>query len=414
MKVPAVITLINKASLLAFFLNFLGFYCILLVFANLNLLEFSRYVTVPLRILIVSCLCMGFIKRQKYNVGGSTLLFLLFAVLYFLRILTDALLDRNLYISYQQVFFYFLTFGFIPFLAIRHTSFRVDALIAMREWFFVSAFAFSLLATLSYAKFIGQVGRLTSGVSTDDLISPLILSYCSALVLGVSMNLWLTTTRKKFREKMSLIVLMLLALTPFFLGASRGSIFAIALPIIFLVITNRKAVANLKVLFASLIALIFLVIISDYFGSNIFDRFLNMFSDSNSSSTAGERVLIWKQSLSQFYSNPIIGDRMELVGYNIYPHNIFIEVLQNLGVLGFVPFIGLIFIGIKECFLLFRNHREFCWIGVFFLQSLSQNMFSGAIYNASWFWFSLALVISVRLSLKTQKRYTTDELSTSM
>src|SRR5690606_38475869 len=111
-------------------------------------------------------------------------------------ILIDSMLGRHLYLSYSQIFFYFLTFGFLPFLMVRHIFVDVQVLRAMKKWFFVSAFAFSILATLSYAKFIGQVGRLTRGASVDDLISPLILSYCSALILGVCINLWLTTERK--------------------------------------------------------------------------------------------------------------------------------------------------------------------------------------------------------------------------
>src|SRR5690606_15320911 len=135
----------------------------------------------------------------------------------------DAFLGRKLYISYSQVFFYFLTFGFIPFVTVRHIILSKSILISMKKWFLYSAFLFSSLATWSYAQFIGRVGRLTSGASSDDLISPLILSYCSAIVLGVTMNL-LLTTNQSLKGKSALAFLALLSLTPFFLGASRGSI----------------------------------------------------------------------------------------------------------------------------------------------------------------------------------------------
>lgn len=403
----------KRAVILAFFLNFLGFYCILLLLANLNLLAFSRHVTIPLRIIIVLSLCLAFLRLPKLSIRNSTLLFIIFSVLYFLRIFVDAVLDRPLYISYMQVFFYYLTFGFIPFLILRHLFLDIDALNKMRKWFFISALIFSALATIIYAQFIGQVGRLTSGVSENDLISPLILSYCSALVLGVSMNVWLTSKLTN-RGKAYIILINLLSLTPFFLGASRGSIIAISLPLLFIVITNKRLVTNLKVLVSSVFAFILLVVVAEYFGSNIFSRFTSIFTDVSTNSSSGERVLIWKQSFSQFLNNPIFGDRMELVGYNIYPHNLFVEVLQNLGIIGFLPFLCLVIIGLKECFLLFRNYRSYSWVGVFFLQALSQNLFSGTIYNASWFWFSLALVISVRLSLKKQKQHKKYELSTSL
>lgn len=403
----------NRALILAFFLNFLGFYCVLLLFANLNLLAFSRYITVPLRLLIILCLCFAFLRSEKLSLYYSSLFFLVFSLLYFLRIFVDFFLDRQFYTSYQQVFFYYLTFGFVPFILVRHMQITPKTLNQMKKWFLVSGFIFSLLATIIYAKFIGQVGRLTSGASENDLISPLILSYCSALVIGICMNMLLTNRLSRGR-KFATLILIVLSLTPFFLGASRGSIFAIALPILFIIITNKRFITNLKVFISSIIAFILLVLISDYFGSNIFNRFISIFSDVSSNSTSGERVLIWKQSLSQFFANPIFGDRMEVVGYNIYPHNLFIEVLQNVGLLGALPFFCLVAIGLKECFLLFRNHRSYSWIGVFFLQALAQNTFSGAIYNASWFWFSLALVISVRLSLKFFKNRRLDELSTSL
>jgi hypothetical protein len=389
----------KNSSYIVFFLNFLGFYSLLLISANLNLLDFSRYLTIPIRLLIIILLIHLFLKSKKLNVSGSSLLFLLFSLLYVLRIGTDLLLDRKFFIPFSQVFQYYLAFVVIPFLIIKHIKFTKEYLSAMKRAAVHSSLLFSLLATVFYAKFFGKVGRLTEGASEDDLISPLILSYCSALIIGLCIN-FLLVEKCTGRRKAYLFVIMLLSLIPYFLGASRGSIISIALPILTIAMTNKYAVNNLKLLVAACFAFIILFIISDKFGSGIFLRFLNIFSDIESGNSSALRIDIWRQSIDQFLDYPILGDRMEVIGFNIYPHNLFIEVLQNLGMIGFIPFVCLVLIGFKECYLIFKNYRQHSWIGVIFLQSFAQNMFSGAIYNASWFWVSLALILNLRRSFK--------------
>ena len=144
------------------------------------------------------------------------------------------------------------------------------------------------------------------------------------------------------------------------------------------------------------------VYLSVYFGSNIVDRFTSIQSDIEEGSTSAIRLSLWREGLEQFMNNPFFGNSLEVDKYQFYPHNLFIEVLLSTGLIGFIPFTLLLFRGFKATINIFRNYPQYAWIGVLFLQSFMQNMFSGALYAASWFWLSLGLLFSFEFSLKKQ------------
>src|SRR5690606_18067699 len=135
------------------------------------------------------------------------------------------------YLPYYELVFYFISLCFVPFVGIGKAKINTNLLKKMYTAFITAGFIFSILATVSYRTFIGEFGRISARTTGEAVISPLILSYCGVLILGVvSMNLLMNTGTKKRR----VIELSLLGISiiPFFLGASRGSLFALFLPFV--------------------------------------------------------------------------------------------------------------------------------------------------------------------------------------
>lgn len=387
---------------IAIFFNFLGFYVVLLLVANLGLLEISRSLTIPMRMIIIGCLLLIFLRFRKLSNTTTATCFYIFSSLFFLRIILDSIEVRSYYISLNQVFFYFVSFSFIPFVVIRNVYISPNILLVVKKSFLTSGLIFGLLATILYSQYVGTVGRLTSVQVEDEVLSPLILSYCSALIIGIALNL-IVTSKFNFKKNILLFILIGLALTPFFLGASRGSILALLLPFVFIVITNRSITKNIKIIVFMFLVFLGLLIFSERFGSGIFNRLFSIGSDIEKGNSSALRVQIWEQSFDQFSYSPLFGDKLEVEGFSIYPHNLFLEVLQTTGFLGFIPFSILIIITFRECYYIFKYYRNFSWIAVVFLQSFTQNMFSGSLFNASWFWFSMAVVLNFRRGVKIYK-----------
>src|SRR5690606_33357391 len=143
-----------------------------------------------------------------------------------------------------------------------------------------------------------------------------------------------------------------------------------------------------------------LVILDRSLGSGLLDRFLGISSAIDKGDSSAIRLLIWRQSFTQFLSNPLFGGSLTVKYWEGYPHNILLDVLQATGLLGFIPFMVLLVKGLMAAVSIFKRHREYMWVAVVFLQSFAQNMFSNSVYTASWFWTSLGLLLTLEMSLK--------------
>src|SRR5690606_2749552 len=107
------------------------------------------------------------------------------------------------------------------------------------------------------------------------------------------------------------------------------------------------------------------------------------------------RLQIWTQALSQFVQNPLFGGKFAIDNFTGHSHNIFIEVLQTTGVVGFVLFCILVYRAMLTGIVIIKRFPEYSWMSILFFQSLVQHLFSGALFMASWFWLSMGLLYSM-------------------
>lgn len=390
---------INKYSLwTVFFLTFLGFYTIVLSAINAGMSGATRTLTIPIRF-IISVSCFFLFLRNFKNRSSNTKWFLWFTAIYTARVFYDFITNEAFYIPYSDLILFFISFSVIPFLSLSKVDFTQIDNKKLYNVFLISALLFGLVATSSYAGFVGQVARLSSSSAGEDVISPLILSYCGTLIIGV-VTVYLLYNKTSFHTKFLSFVAIALSIVPFFLGSSRGSIFALFIPFLFIVINNLSLKKILSYSFLLIIIIFALNYLDNFLQSGLMDRFFSIGSDIESGSTSAVRLDIWKLSFSQFIDNPFFGDMYNPNSGYGYPHNIILEVLQSLGIIGFIPFVVLVIKAVGSSSQLFKYHTEYAWIAVLFIQSLIQNMFSGAVYNAGWFWASMAMVFAVVVSLK--------------
>lgn len=388
----------NYLIQIVLFLTFLGFYSILLLGHSLGMSEFTRQLTIPMRIVVViSCLLLfmlNYRKRSPYLIW-----FIAFVGIYSLRILLDINSLEWFYISYNELVLYFLSFCVITFIGVSKVPFSTINVDKLYKVFLLSALLFSSLSIIFYGQYIGQVYRLSTSSAGVNVISPLILSYCSALIIGVSLT-YMIFNKTKLHIKLLNLAAIIMSVIPFFLGASRGSIIAVFVPLFMLALANMslKNFFKYTILFAVLV--FGLVYMDNYFESGLLSRFLSTSEAIETGGSSASRIDIWKSSFSQFLNHPFMGDKLNTEGVNHYPHNIFLEVLQTTGVIGFIPFIVLFVKGVIASFKIFKHHAEYAWISVIFLQASMQNMFSGAVYTAAWYWTSLAMVLALYQFLK--------------
>jgi len=191
-----------------------------------------------------------------------------------------------------------------------------------------------------------------------------------------------------------------LSSVPFFLGASRGSLLALFLCFILYVLLGRDFKSFFKSSVILVVGIYAVVFLDEYLQSGLLERFLSISEDVDSISGSGARMKIWTDSFNQFLNNPLIGDKLAVDNWINYPHNVILEVLQTIGLVGFIPFVLLLISAWRRVIYIGQYHKEYFWVIAIFILSFVQHMVSGSVYTASWMWTSMAFVLSLYHNLK--------------
>ena len=382
----------------AIFFTFSGYFVLLMLCNNLVGVQYSRYFTIPIRLVIIISLFISLrlIGKKKHLDEPVLTAFLLFSFFYIARIFTEILQNTSYSISNETFLFYFLAFGFLPFvLFFLKNDLELDQTL-LKYAVLSSGFILAIVSLIFYRDLLGTVGRISLAVSRDEnYISPLALSYSGALTMGVAASLLLSGNLSK-KGKILMIVVALISSIPFFLGASRGSVLALLLPFILFIYKQKNKAKSLYLSVVLVFAGFIIVLLSEFFGSSVISRFTSIEKDVSSGSSSADRTNIWGLAFDHFLNHPIFGHSLEVPEYGNYPHNVIIEVLLATGLLGFFPFLFLLWKAFNKSLSIFKNKPEDAWIACIFLQSIIQNLFSGSIYGgASWLWFSLAFILSM-------------------
>jgi O-antigen ligase len=336
--------------------------------------------------------------RPRFQINKGLFFFLFFSILYLIRITIEYYNFTSFFhIPEIDFFLYFMSFVFLPLFLISQFDLS-ETDYGQIFWAIVtSSLCFSTLSIFFYHDIVGKVSRISmiSRLQYDvSVLSPLILSYCSALGIGIIISYLLTNYIDGFKKRI-LIITLALCLIPFFLGASRGSILALAFPVIYYFLFAGNMKSRCKVIFFIMLISTVLALSTEYLGSGLFDRISITQTRIDTGSEA--RIYIWEASIHQFLDDPVFGNSLENEQVNHYPHNLFLEVLITTGILGFIPFflfICIIFLKIKT--IIIHEPRHF-WMCTIFLQAFVASMFSGALYNASWLAIGAGLVLGFQI-----------------
>lgn len=373
----------NKIIYILSFFLFSGYYIGLEIIISLGRTDVSRFYSIPIRIIQLGCMFYLIYKGIKNGLKINSIFFIIFfCFFYFLKVLyteNTPLEDNEMPLknNWVEYIFYYFVATFLPILAFASFNFKKYAKYIING-IILSSFIFALVTIYIYYDAIGTgVGRISLLIyddpSQESTISPLALSYGSSL--GISLCLYsLFFEKKSFWYRIYLFSVIGVSLVIFFLGSSRGALVAILLSVMCLFLFSNYKNKIIAAIFI-FISIPFSFILSEKIGSNLFERT----DDALSSGDTSGRNELWEDAWNQFINNPILGGRIEVSG--IYPHNMFLEVMMATGIIGMIlfciPFFKSIFNGMKFS----KNDKLYLIPLIIFINGLSQNMFSGAIYN---------------------------------
>lgn len=168
------------------------------------------------------------------------------------------------------------------------------------------------------------------------------------LATGLLYNIFLILRPEKSKiPRVVLLTLLPLILYSFIASNSRGPFIAFVIGAIYMVMAlmlkKRNAKISIKHLMVLLIFLIVLFIFATTTNNDIIARLFNNIytaifeTGSNRGTSALERIDAWNFSIKMFSESPIIGKGTASFPYYHfleYPHNIFLEVAAELGIIG--------------------------------------------------------------------------------
>jgi len=389
------------------FYTFIGYYIGLTMIVFFGFIEFSRYYSIPSKIVFAILMIYVLVKSKFRYIRKNKIHFVLFWIfwaLYFSAIIKAMFNTSTLYhITPLEYMAYSVVYSIIPFLFFSLHQQEDISLNTFKNAIISSGFFFAIVVYLLYGQLLLLgVSRISMAkymnIGFTDVMSPLALSYASVLVISIC-TYYLLYTVLPLKIKMYYYGTIVLSLVPFLLGASRGSV--IALVLTFIITTLIKGSAKKKI-----ISLIFLIVffitvmnVAEKFQSGVFKRVLNTTETVSGGYDSESRNFMWESAWNQFLASPIWGDSIQS-RIPPYPHNIVLDVLMSTGLLGFFPFIILLINVVLKSIKIVKYRPEHGWVFIVFMQGVVQYMFSGSVYAALYFWAGMGLVLSVKIEQK--------------
>lgn len=341
--------------------------------------------------------------------GGAILIF--FLLIYFFRLLIDTGIYNVYYDSSMlEIFGFFLGSIFIPVLAIARgvSSINRERLIKKAFIFLIIANTMSFIAVLWQNKFqislelFLQRAEVVGLNENDHILNSISYGVYGGYLFLISMSFPLFFDKNEQVRKFWVYFGLSLGLLNLLMGASRGPILMVVISMVFALycyhINAQKTMKHfLKVIMLSLITILGIAFLVNYYIQKQMklagiDRLVN-FSGQIKSGEKEIRDYLFEEAWSMFLNYPLLGDQFVLRSTGGYPHNIFLEVLMALGLIGFVIFSILIINLLKKLQSFRKYDRCFIVFVILFLLSFGLTFTSGNIYQNVEFWNLCGLIV---------------------
>lgn len=349
----------------------------------------SRLATVPywalvdfiaLIIIVVSW------HKKLHEAGGAAFRFFMFfwfiyliRVIYSVTVTPPHLLGREDYI--------YLTFGigvcFLPSLSL----FTAPSSRALKWLPNILCLTLSIVCLMSIGNM--QIYQIGGRLWANSVFNAISLGHVAVSLSIVSLfNLFFETNEKRWWHNILYVASLFLSIYVLLSAGSRGPLVAIlfTIPLCLFATANRSRISHyikmvLLILIVASTTPLFLEDVT-HSGGSITQRVTYLDS---TSVTDDIRFLLLEESMREFIKNPFIGSSLDIPGLG-YPHNTVAEAFIATGLLGGIPFLAILTIGIVSAFRLFKSKSPNSWIGLLFIQYLIAGMFSGTLYTNYHFW----------------------------
>lgn len=384
----------------------------LVSFPTIGYYTFAAYVNVlapegSIGAIIVRAGCLAIValawllvpRGQRRRFGGLLLPATIFSLFYACRLFQNMLfLDIEIQPGNVTVLLTFFVSSLIPafLLASMERGIRDEDMI-----FLLSVFAILFVIGMGLNREL--LMETAERRMALDKINPISLAYVASSL----MMFYLLAFARSKRIKVEALVVVPVLLLIVSLARSRGMMIStgITLLVYVLMLKGTRRIWVLSGL-AAAAAVIGFYANPEYLGYAI--EALNRINVNTDMSTAG-RVLLYEGAWRQFIDDPLLGRYAAEVssGY-YYPHNIYLESLMAVGLIGTIPFAIHLFLASRAAIGVLREkERSFTrvFVALLFIRDAIGAAASGALWGIPGFWITSFVIIVMWYGRKQDERH---------
>jgi hypothetical protein len=313
---------------------------------------------------------------------------LLFLTIYLLRMLENVVVQNiDIPPGNNRVFLTFLAGGILPsvLLASLSSGFSNRHLRLILSFF---AVVFSVGALLMISRLDATAASARLGF---EKVNPIALAYVGSTFILFYLVIAQKSRRAAIEAAVVVPILLFIALQ----AQSRGMMLSTTAVVLiyFLLLRGDRKVAVFAVVGVFSILTYYLA------DPAIFQRAIGSISriDTVNDLSTAMRALSFRGAYQQFFADPILGRWVSEQYTGYYPHNIYLESLMAVGLIGSIPFIIHIYFSCVAAISIIRLKSEnwvWTFVALLFLREAIGSAASGSIWGNVNFWISSFVVIS--------------------
>lgn len=374
----------------------------------INIAARAVYVGLSLYIIVVS----SFKKDLKIPISGLSLL--LFWFIYTIRIIIDLeIFHIETFHTKLDIYSFGLGNIFLPVIAIL-LAFKYSSL----SGFFTKALylligANFFIITIFIDQHNGLDARsflerayLVSPVTGGNVVNPISFSLYGGYGVIIGLLGLLIYNKKLSKAKLfACVISLIVGLPNLILGASRGPTIIVVLTItLIFAIHLSRATFNFRYNFS--LAFGFLCVVFLY-GKFIAPKMntddiaiLGRLDTLAQGKQANDREYLYQEAFTMFLASPALGNQIVLETTKSYPHNLFLEILMSLGLLGIFLY-SIINMSMIRCYVFFKKYDDYypTILATLFV-AMGLSFTSGCLYQNIEFWNLLAALLASAPKLK--------------
>jgi O-antigen ligase len=370
---------------------------------------FPLGVASPLAILFRISIVLFSVAYFFKNIGGLTnfkenrisklnlmcfIIYISFWVYYFLRFFIDITTENvpsNIVDSYLVLALFFC---FIPSLGMTKAVTNEDMVIIVRYSFYIVFFGLVFSLYTAVNDFMNGLSAEHSRLSLSRL-SPIQIGKYSVFLFFLSVGLLTFRNNSKLQKTLYFLAIFI-AVFSVFLSGSRTAFVGLFFLLVVNVLFNMhlyKAIITILVvpIFLYLSSLVVYLLLPEV---DLINRYMSMGGSADES--ANTRYELYSGAFEQFSNHPIFGDLFIERVFMYAPHNLYLEIMMSMGMVGFSTFLFLLFFSLYKfirCIRIADQNAKRVYLVFFNIYSylLIAGVFSLGITTASELWALMVL-----------------------